>query len=176
MQVLTDQPTCYKSPDEPACIDLIQTNHSNYFQQNNVFETGLYNFQMMVVTEFKMGFQKLKPHVVAYGDNIRFDNEKFQTDIQSCALNLKCFKETVLFILNKHAPIKRKFVRANEAPFITKELHKAILKRSRLRNTFLKTKSITNRKNYNVQRNYCKKLLRSTIKSYFSNLDISIIA
>ena len=58
---------------------------------------------------------------------------------------------------------------------MTKELHKAIVKRSRLRNKFLKTKSITDRKNYNVQRNYCKKLLRSTKKSYFNNLDISKI-
>ena len=58
---------------------------------------------------------------------------------------------------------------------MTKELHKAIMKRSRLRNKFLKTKSITDRKNYNVQRNYCKKLLRSSKKSYFNNLDISKI-
>ena len=58
---------------------------------------------------------------------------------------------------------------------MTKELHKAIMKRSRLRNKFLKAKSITDRKNYNVQRNYCKKLLRSTKKSYFNNLDISKI-
>ena len=58
---------------------------------------------------------------------------------------------------------------------MTKELHKAIMKRSRLRNKFLKTKSITDRKNYNVQRDYYKKLLRSTKKSYFNNLDISKI-
>ena len=58
---------------------------------------------------------------------------------------------------------------------MTKELHKAMMKRSRLRNKILKTKSITGRKNYNVQWNYCKKLLRSTKKSYFNNLDISKI-
>ena len=58
---------------------------------------------------------------------------------------------------------------------MTKELHKAIMKRSRLRNKFLKKESITDRRNYNVQRNHCKKLLRSTKKSYFNNLDISKI-
>ena len=59
---------------------------------------------------------------------------------------------------------------------MTKELHKAIMKRPRLRNKFVKTKSITDRKN--VQQNYCKKLeiyLISTKKSYFNNLDISKI-
>ena len=58
---------------------------------------------------------------------------------------------------------------------MTKELHKDIMKRSRLRIKFLKTKSITDSKSYNVQRNYCQKLLRSTKKSYFNNLDISKI-
>ena len=56
---------------------------------------------------------------------------------------------------------------------MTKEPHKAIMKRSRLRNKFLKTKSITDKKSYNVQRNHCKKLLRSTKKSYLNDLDMS---
>ena len=46
------------------------------------------------------------------------------------------------------------------------------MKRSRLRNKFLKTESLADRKIYNVQQNYCKKLLRSTKKSYVNDLDI----
>ena len=69
--------------------------------------------------------------------------------------------------------MKRKYVRANEAPFMTKELHKAIMKRSRLRNKFLKNKNEINRNNYNVQRNYCKKLLKTRKKQYFNNLNTS---
>ena len=52
------------------------------------------------------------------------------------------------------------------------ELHKAIMKRSRLRNIFLKHRTDTNKKNYSTQRNLCKKLLKNTKKSYFENLDI----
>ena len=122
-----------------------------YSQKSNAFETGLPDFHMMVVTELKMGFQKLKPQIVAYRDYKHFYSKKFRSDIQSFA------SEKVL------------------APFMTKELHKAIIKRSRFRNKVLKTKSITDRKNYNVQRNYCEKLLRSTIKLNFNNLDISKI-
>ena len=51
--------------------------------------------------------------------------------------NLENFMETVFCIFDKHVPIKRKYVRASEAPFMTKELHKAITERSRLRNKFL---------------------------------------
>ena len=54
---------------------------------------------------------------------------------------------------------------------MTKNLHKEIMKRSRLRNKYLKSKSLTDRKNYNIQRNFCKKLLRTTKKEYFNNLD-----
>ena len=69
----------------------------------------------------------------------------------------------------KHAPIKRKYIRANEVPFMVKDLHKAIMKRSKLRNKFLKSRNLSDRKNYTSQRNLCKKLLKIT-KTYSNNL------
>ena len=54
---------------------------------------------------------------------------------------------------------------------MTKNLPKEIMKRSRLRNIYLKSKSLTDRKNYNIKRNFCKKLLRTTKKEYFNSLD-----
>ena len=63
------------------------------------------------------------------------------------------------------------YIRANEAPFRSNELQVAIMKRSRLRNKFLREKNQANRDNYKIQRNLCKKLLRKTKNSYFSNLD-----
>ena len=39
--------------------------------------------------------------------------------------------------LNRFAPIKEKFVRANQIPFPTKEFSREIMKRLRLRNNFL---------------------------------------
>ena len=100
---------------------------------------------------------------------------KFRSEILKRNFNytdLGTFKETVFNIFNKYTPIKRKYVRVNEAPFMTKELHKAIMKRSRLRNKFLKDRTENNQKNFKHQRNFCKKLLRTTKKSYYSNLDI----
>ena len=45
------------------------------------------------------------------------------------------------------------------------------MKRSILRNMYLKSKSLTDRKNYNIKRNFCKKLLRTTKNEYFNSLD-----
>ena len=46
------------------------------------------------------------------------------------------------------------------------------MKRSRLHNNFLRTKSQEGRLKYNKQRNFYIKLLRTNEKLYFSNLDI----
>ena len=85
--------------------------------------------------------------------------------------NFGVYKSTIFNIFNRHVPIKKKYIRANEAPFMSKELHKAIMKWSRLRNTFLKQWTDTNKKNYSTQKNLCKKLLKNTERSYFENLD-----
>ena len=52
---------------------------------------------------------------------------------------------------------------------MTKELHNAIMKRSKYRNKFLEDKSQASRENYKIQRNLCKKLLRKTKKSCFES-------
>ena len=49
------------------------------------------------------------------------------------------------------------------------------MKRSSLRNTFLNTKSEIERKAYNQQRNLCVSLIRSEMKNFFSNINMSEI-
>ena len=45
---------------------------------------------------------------------------------------------TNILIVEKHAPFKKKIVKGNHAPFITKYLRKAIYTRSRLKNKCIK--------------------------------------
>ena len=56
-------------------------------------------------------------------------------------------------------------------PFITKELSRKIMKRSRLRNNFLRKKTEETRKLYVKQRNKCVSLLKKAKKEYYQNLD-----
>ena len=172
---LINEPTCYKNSEKPTCIDLILTNQPTLFQRSAVLETGLSDFHLLTVTEFKMSFQKCKPRIITYRNYKNYDNDVLRSEIQTfCSLNktdLGLFKESIFCIFNKLAPIRKKYLRANEDPFMTKELHNAIMKRSRYRNKFLKDKSQTSRENYKIQRNLCKKLLRKTKKSYFESLN-----
>ena len=54
---------------------------------------------------------------------------------------LKDFQNVCLTSLNSFAPLKKKYVKANQALFMNKELKKAIMIRSKLRNKFLKSSS-----------------------------------
>ena len=78
-------------------------------------------------------------------------------------------------ILDKHAPLKTKYIRANDQPFVTKELRKEHMKRSRLRNKYLKNKTETNKLAYKKQRNLCVNLLKKVKTSYFEKLKPSNI-
>ena len=85
------------------------------------------------------------------------------------------FIKTFLTVLDKHAPIKKKYLRANHANFVTKQLRKAIMKRSKLRNDFLKDRNDASQSAYRKQRNLCVTLLRKAKKQYFLNLEPELI-
>ena len=69
-----------------------------------------------------------------------------------------------LGIINKHAPLKKKIVRGNNAPFMNKEFQKEIYVRSRLRNKFWVEPSAKNKAAYKKQRNKCVKIRRKVLK------------
>ena len=64
----------------------------------------------------------------------------------------------ILEVPNKEAPNKKKFIMANEAPFMNRKLKKAIMIRSRLRNIFLKHSANEKQKKFWKQRNFCVSL------------------
>ena len=74
------------------------------------------------------------------------------------------FKTPLDEVIARHAPIKKRYVRANQASFMNLKLNKEIMKSSRLRNEFLNTKSDNDRKAYNKQRNLCVSLIRILIR------------
>ena len=82
------------------------------------------------------------------------------------------FIKTFLTVLDKHAPIRKKYLRANHPNFVTKHLKKAIMKRSKLRNDYLKDRNDASQSAYRKQRNLCVTLLRKSRKQYFSKQNL----
>ena len=181
---LLDKPTCYKNPSNPFCVDLIITNKPKSFQNSCTFETGLSDFHKMTLTVLKSSFAKQKPRVLIYRNCKFFNNTFFRDQVLNKLRNsnfqisdkdLKHFKETCLSVVNKISPLKSRFIRATHAPFINKEIQRALMVRSKLRKKFLKSRSKSDKKAYNKQRNKCVSLLRKTKKAYYSNLNVKDI-
>ena len=80
------------------------------------------------------------------------------------------FSETFQNIVNKHAPLKEKMIRGNNAPFMTKELRKAIMNRSRLKKKYQNWPSRENFINWKKQKNRCNKLCKKAKQDHFKNI------
>ena len=85
--------------------------------------------------------------------------------------DLDHFNVTVQKVLDNEAPIRMKYVRANEAAFMNRAIKKAIMKRLRLRIKFLKNPTNENNMIYKKQRNLCVTLLRNGKRNFFENID-----
>ena len=98
--------TCFKNSSKPTYIDLFLTTKNKHFQNTVAVCSGLSDFHKLVLTVLKT-----------------FDTNKSTTQINTC----KQFEDTFLSVLNMHAPLKKKLLRANHSQYVTKALRKAIM-------------------------------------------------
>ena len=137
----------------------------------------------MVLTMLRVQFKKLKPIQITYRDYRKFDQTQFLEDLSDAPFHLcealanhdpslahdllvKIFTEKV----DKYAPLKKRHLKGNHVPFMTKEYSKAIMTKSRLRHKYNKTRTSGNWNAYEKQRNLCTSLSRKNIKRHFENL------
>ena len=176
--------TCLKNWLKPSYIDLIITNRRKSFQNSVTVETGLSDFHKSTSAIMKVFYKKQNPYIVTYRNYQDFSNEAFMIDVKNTIIQITSenndlefdrFKTVLDETFQRHAPIKKQYFRANQASFINKKINKEIMKRSRLRNEFLKTQNDYDRKAYNKQRNPRVSLIRSEKKNLFSNNNTSDI-
>ena len=182
LENVVKEPTCYKNPLNPTHIDVILTNRSKNFQDTTTIETGLSDFHKMTITCLKCYFKKNPPRVVYYRNYKKFDEHRFRNDLHTEIYtnsenntNYEEIKTKIMKQINKSAPMKKKFIRANNSPFMNKKLHKAIMTRSRYKNRYNKNPTTENEMKYKKQRNICVNLLKKAKRTYYNNLDIKIL-
>ena len=124
----------------------------------------------------------MPPKVIQHRDYKKLDYTIFNNNLPKQTKNLNfseldfvALRKIFMEILDKFAPLKKKYIRANHSKFVTKELSKTIMLRSKLRNQFLKTKTQDSKMKYNKQRNLCVSLTRKAKRSYYENLDLKDI-
>ena len=118
----------------------------------------------------------LQPTTIHYRDYKYFDLEAFINDVKDANLDAivslsddpnsvySDFRAHFKSILDLYAPLKSKTLRGNQAPFMSKDLSKAIMTRSRLKIKFNPPKTKANWKACTLQRNKCVQLRKKAIK------------
>ena len=181
LENLIKEPTCFKNPNNPSSIDLMLTNKRNSFSNSIAVETGLSDCHKMTITVLKMYIIKQKPRYVTYRCYKNFKEGDFRRDLlynlhslDIATMNYEIFSEIFKTLINQYVPMKQKIVRGKQSPFMTKELPKAIMHRSKLKNKFNNYPTEINNRLYKKQRNYCVNLLTKVKKKYYNNLDLNI--
>ena len=139
--------TCYTNSHK-LTIDLFFTNKPLSFQGTSTTETGLSNCHKLISTFTRSFVSRVKPKIIFFRNyETKFDQTKFLSDLKNTNFSFTSAdpNENYLFLTNsfsriveKHVPLKKKTLRRNHAPFVSKGLRKPINTRSRFRNRFLK--------------------------------------
>ena len=85
---------------------------------------GLSDHHKMIITIMKVKFKKNEPKTINFRCYKNFDENLFRQELKNALRNTHKemdydnFKWTMITILNKHAPMKKKFIRGNSAPVI----------------------------------------------------------
>ena len=134
------------------------------------------------MTVLKTEFVKADPIQINYRNykhynHLEFSNElrsKLNSDVTSNS-KYNNFQSILCQVLEKYAPVKKKYLRANNSPFMTKQLRKMIMNRSRCKNAYFKNKTIENWEKYRKLRNECVKLTKKVKREYFDNININSV-
>ena len=134
----------------------------------------------MIYTILKSTFDKVAPKKITYRYHKTWSLDKFK---QELTINMVIthpteyaqFENIFMKTLEENAPVKTKTVRANHKPHVNKELRKAIMKRTRLKNILNETKKEEDKKKYREQRNLVVKINTNTKRTYFKSIQAKSI-
>ena len=80
---LQKENTCFKSIENPSCVDLLISNSYRNFQNTITVSTGLSDCHKMSMTVLKTKFEKSNAREVYYRDYKRFDKDNFNSDLRT---------------------------------------------------------------------------------------------
>ena len=118
--------TCVKSQNGTS-IDLMLANRPRSFHNTSLIETGLSDCHKMIVSAFRAFFKRLPAKVIEYWNYKTFDQSKLLRNLDQELIKSNSYNDdqqydifTSIFrrVLDKHAPLKMKKPRRNQAKFM----------------------------------------------------------
>ena len=144
---LISEVTCVKS-SLASSIDVMLTNRPRRFHHTSLIETGMSDCDKLILSSFRGSFKRIPGKTIEYRNYSKFSPEAFLHELDqelnkgiiynSQDKQYDLFSDIFRAILDHHAPLKAKRIRGNQAKFMTKELSKSIMNRSRFKNRYLK--------------------------------------
>ena len=80
--------------------------------------SGLLDCHKLALTMLKTSISKGNPGQITYRNYKKFDSLKFNNELKNIDNWIK-FDENFLKVLNKHAPMQRKLLRANHMSYVS---------------------------------------------------------
>ena len=159
---------------------MIITDKSGSFQHTDVFETGVSDDHKLATIVMKAKFTKASSKYVHYRSYKNLNEQDFKLELRgklkvgAVDATYETFHNVYLNVLNKHAPIKAKVIRGNQAPCITKAYRKTVMKRSELKTKYLKNSTFENVSKFRKQKKFCSRPYERERKKFLDKLDIKL--
>ena len=92
----------------------------------------------MISSFFRSHVTRLRPKIIFYRDYKNFNQQRFLADLHNTNLKSETDDPNQCFdyltnqfskVIDRHAPLKKKILRGNQAPFMNKEFRKEIYTR-----------------------------------------------
>ena len=142
-------------------------------------ETGQSNLHQLVVTMMKSGIPKHKPKIAHFRNYKYFNRQVYKEEIKNFRkaqntekLHVETFQRNSLNTLDDYAPTRTKYLRAKlRAKFVTKDLRKSIMLRSKFWNHYIKQRTDASLICYKKQRNIRVFMIKKkSKKDYYEKL------
>ena len=113
---LIQEPTCYKSLENPSSIDIMLTNRKNSFENSmTIIEAGLSDFHKMTLRVLKEYFAKKDPITLRYRCLKDINEEQFNNylclgfqNVRDTAISYDEFRRIFMNTVDKYAPLREK--------------------------------------------------------------------
>ena len=154
-------------------IDVFLSNRTRIFHNAAITETGICDHGRLITSFFRSHFERIPPKKVEYRNYKKFNVTNFLRDLDQEMIQAEMYKynndmystfsDVFRSVLDTHAPLKRKMIRGNQGSLMTKQLSKAIMNTSKLRNRYIKWPS-RETLDYKKAKNICNNLNKFTKK------------
>ena len=104
-----------------------------------------------------------------------FNSNSFKSDWKKqlrYTESYECFKNVFFNVLQRHTVLKEKVIRANHAPYTSRTLRKAFMKRSKVERNYLKHRANESRRRFQKRKDICSNLYKKERKIFHSSIRI----